>query len=567
MMRLSRKLLLIVILILLLPSYLSSTTRGISVVSREGQSVFLYKDYHAIVIGVSNYDYWPKLPNAVNDAKEVGAKLEELGFKVNLITNPDSRKLKSTLTDIARRLGAEKNRALLFYFAGHGETTELADGTQLGYIIPRDCPLKRQDPMGFDDKAVSMKEIEVLALKVMSKHFLMAFDSCFSGSLFNLVRAAPMDISEKSARPVRQFITAGGAGEQVPDRSVFKIVFLDGIKGDADLNTDGYVTGSELGMHLQDKVVNYTRGGQHPQYGKINNPKLDKGDFVFERKDSKEKEKIANLEEESRQVAMELERLKRERERIELERKLGEERQKLEAERQRLEKEKQKLASLPKVNQSTSSKKVETHKRPKPLKEEKLEVAYVPKSVMSAKVSIRKEPKRFHEKSLDLMLLKYDFYDSRINPRGSFRNDFVDNGDGTVTDRATGLMWQQSGSKRSMYRNRVKSYVKELNNELFAGHSDWRLPTSVELASLLKEKGTKGLHLDPVFELRQKRCWSSDFAPNITMNQGYIYAAAWVANIAEGKISMARWRGRMKTGPSQNDINASNWVKVVRSVK
>jgi len=118
-------------------------------------------------------------------------------------------------------------------------------------------------------------------LKVKSKHFIMLFDSCFSGSLFSVVRAAPVDISEKSALPVRQFITAGGAGEQVPDQSMFKVVFLQGITGDADLNADGYVTGSELGMHLQEKVVNYTRGGQHPQYGKINNPKLDRGDFIF----------------------------------------------------------------------------------------------------------------------------------------------------------------------------------------------------------------------------------------------------------------------------------------------
>jgi uncharacterized caspase-like protein len=175
----------------------------------------------------------------------------------------------------------KKNRALLFYFAGHGETLELADGTELGYILPSDCPLKRKDPTGFDSKAISMKDMEVLALKVKSKHFIMVFDSCFSGSLFNVVRAAPVDISEKSARPVRQFITAGGAGEQVPDQSVFKVVFLQGISGDADLNADGYVTGSELGMHLQEKVVNYSRGGQHPQYGKINNPKLDRGDFIF----------------------------------------------------------------------------------------------------------------------------------------------------------------------------------------------------------------------------------------------------------------------------------------------
>jgi len=79
-----------------------------------------------------------------------------------------------------------------------------------------------------------------------------------------------------------QFSTAGGAGEQVADQSLFETVFLDSVRGYADLNRDGYVTGSELGMHLQDKAVNYNRGGQHPQYGKINNPNLDKGDFIFQ---------------------------------------------------------------------------------------------------------------------------------------------------------------------------------------------------------------------------------------------------------------------------------------------
>ena len=267
---------------LIISSHLSATTRGIRVTTNQGKSVYLYKDYHALVVGVSNYGKWPDLPNAVKDAEEVASTLQGLGFEVTLVLNPTSRQLNSTLNNMAFRLGSEKNRALLFYFAGHGETLELADGTELGYIIPSDCPLKKLDPIGFDEKAISMKDIEVCTLKAKSKHFLMLFDSCFSGALFNLVRAAPVDITEKSTRPVRQFITAGGAGEQVPDRSVFKIVFLDGIKGYADLNGDGYVTGSELGMHLQDKVVNYTRGGQHPQYGKINNPKLDKGDFVFQ---------------------------------------------------------------------------------------------------------------------------------------------------------------------------------------------------------------------------------------------------------------------------------------------
>ncbi|MDR1506667.1 MAG: caspase family protein [Treponema sp.] len=43
----------------------------------------------------------------------------------------------------------------------------------------------------------------------------------------------------------------------------------------------GYVSGTELGMFLQTTVVNYSNATQHPQYGKIRNPSLDKGDFVF----------------------------------------------------------------------------------------------------------------------------------------------------------------------------------------------------------------------------------------------------------------------------------------------
>ena len=285
--------LLFLLLFLVIPPSSFSTMRGISVTAKKGQSLYLYKDYHALVVGISDYEKWPDLPSAAEDAKEVASRLKEIGFEVKLALDPSATELRRALSDVVYEAGREKNRALLFYFAGHGETLELADGTELGYIVPSDCPLKNMDPIGFDSKAVSMKDMEVLALKVKSKHFIMVFDSCFSGSLFNVVRAAPVDISEKSAQPVRQFITAGGAGEQVPDQSVFKVVFLQGISGDADLNADGYVTGSELGMHLQEKVVNYTRGGQHPQYGKINNPKLDRGDFIFVSPETDEKKMTA----------------------------------------------------------------------------------------------------------------------------------------------------------------------------------------------------------------------------------------------------------------------------------
>jgi len=49
-----------------------------------------------------------------------------------------------------------------------------------------------------------------------------------------------------------------------------------------------------LGEYLQTTVVNYSKGTQHPQYGKIRNPYLDKGDFIFQIPPNK-KESIFSL--------------------------------------------------------------------------------------------------------------------------------------------------------------------------------------------------------------------------------------------------------------------------------
>jgi hypothetical protein len=89
-------------------------------------------------------------------------------------------------------------------------------------------------------------------------------------------------------------------------------VFLQGITSDADLNNDSYVTASELGMYLQTQVVNYSNGGQHPQYGKINNPMLDKGDFIFVPRATRQEEVVGADAQEGR-VSEELKRLQEER--------------------------------------------------------------------------------------------------------------------------------------------------------------------------------------------------------------------------------------------------------------
>jgi hypothetical protein len=61
---------------------------------------------------------------------------------------------------------------------------------------------------------------------------------------------------------------------------------------------------------------------------------------------------------------------------------------------------------------------------------------------------------------------------------------YVNNGDGTVSDKVNGLMWQQGDTQNSSPRDQraAVDYCAALD---LAGHTDWRLPTVTELKSLL----------------------------------------------------------------------------------
>ena len=565
--------------ILLISIPLLATTRGISVVSQKGQTYHLYKNYHALVVGVGDYEKWPDLPNAAKDAQEVAQTLKRLGFEVELVTNPNYQQLRKVLNELTYKYGREQNRALLFYYAGHGETETMADGTKLGYIIPSDCPLLREDPLGFVNRSISMKDIEAYSLRIRSKHLLMLFDSCFSGSLFSMVRAVPEDISEKSSQPVRQYITAGTEEEQVPDQSLFKRSLLVGLKGDADLTGDGYITGSELGMYLSSKVVKYTRGKQHPQYGKINNPELDRGDFVFvpikvrqqEIEEDKERQK------ERRRVVEKRESLKQEEARLLAEKKLYEEQvRKLEIERKQFEEKRQKFARLESEKSvehqnllKAESKLQEERKRiqneRERLEKEKQKLAYIPKTVISARVSLRAEPQdRLTTDYIKYMVKRYGFFENNWNISGSFDNDFVDNSDGTVTDRTTALMWQKDGSSSGIKRRRALAYVKKLNKDQFAGYSDWRLPTVDELASLLRKDRTNGMHIDALFGTKQRGCWSSDVAPDF-LGSTTPLSEVWVVSFTQGKIRTVTLIS--KVFPYRDRAAEYNYVRAVRSIK
>jgi hypothetical protein len=89
---------------------------------------------------------------------------------------------------------------------------------------------------------------------------------------------------------------------------------------------------------------------------------------------------------------------------------------------------------------------------------------------------------------------------------------YIDNGNGTITDTKTNLMWMKKDSYLHsghwLSWSEVHEYVQQLNNEAFAQYIDWQLPTTKELKTLYEAEKTNSsqagkemkIHADPIFE-------------------------------------------------------------------
>jgi Caspase domain len=238
-----------------------------------------YRKSWAVVIGINEYQRWPKLRFAVNDAQSIQKLLKRLGFdEVTAVLDGEA-----TQQNILRVLGdelydktQEDDRVFIFY-AGHGQTQDLPNGSKMGYIIPADGDLKH-----YYSTAISMRQLQDLSDRIRAKHIFYAMDTCFSGLLLRLRGEAKDEsfIAQTSA-PARQVLTAGGEGEQVAEvggHGLFTSALLAGLEGAADLNRDGRITASEIYQFITPHVLEKSRNSQNPLFGRLGRGP---GEFVF----------------------------------------------------------------------------------------------------------------------------------------------------------------------------------------------------------------------------------------------------------------------------------------------
>ncbi|TCO72038.1 caspase family protein [Rhodovulum euryhalinum] len=125
----------------------------------------------ALVLGVSRYDdpAIPHLPNTVNDARTMAGALNQMGFEVYYLENPDLAEIEAT----RRRIAAEQRDSELglFYFAGHG--------VQLGgvnYALPSN--LRTGDAAHLARSAVSVNALIGEMRGMGTETLVVILDSC-----------------------------------------------------------------------------------------------------------------------------------------------------------------------------------------------------------------------------------------------------------------------------------------------------------------------------------------------------------------------------------------------------
>jgi|GEM_PF-1656782 len=233
-----------------------------------------FGNYYALVIGIDNYAYLPKLKTAVNDAQTINEILKNTyGFETQLLVNPDRGRILRSLNSMRRKLSQNDN--LLVYYAGHGWLDRDADE---GYWLPVDAEADS------NINWVANSAITATLRAIEAKHVMVVSDSCYSGKLSRGVYVkdqSPGYYKKIVGKRARTVLSSGGL-EPVADasygssHSVFAKYFIRTLEENVSL-----IDGLELFLKIRRPVM--INSDQAPEYADIRKAGHDGGDFIFRR--------------------------------------------------------------------------------------------------------------------------------------------------------------------------------------------------------------------------------------------------------------------------------------------
>ena len=242
----------------------------------------------ALVIGNSNYDHVPVLANPRNDASDIGAALERLGFVVTPLENVGYDSFRKSLQEFKRAASVSKVAAV--FYAGHGIEVD-----QRNFLVPVDARLASDQDVEFETVPL---DLVMRALDGASELRLVILDAC---------RDNPFAAKMQRSGATRS-IGRGLARLEPPEQTLVAYSAEAGtVASDGDGRNSPYTaallrhieeSGLELDLmfrHVRDSVLSSTGGSQRPfTYGSLSS----QGTYLTERgeaepvEDEKEVEKL-----------------------------------------------------------------------------------------------------------------------------------------------------------------------------------------------------------------------------------------------------------------------------------
>jgi uncharacterized caspase-like protein len=243
---------------------------------------FLTGKSYGLVIGIDSYSgKWPRLKNAVRDAKAVASLLTNrfIFEKIYTLYDKDATRdsILGTIEFLVKTLRPEDN--LLIYYSGHGIKEEPYDR---GFWVPVDVTDRTLS------RYIANSDIQMRLDLKSPRHVLLVADACFAGDILRgNTQMIGYENSAEYYRKVslhksRKALTSGG-DEPVLDggregHSVFAYYFLQAlehIRGD-------YFDGSQIYNELRIPVTN--NSDQVPEFAPIKDTGDEGGQFIFVRK-------------------------------------------------------------------------------------------------------------------------------------------------------------------------------------------------------------------------------------------------------------------------------------------
>lgn len=218
---------------------------------------------YALVIGNSQYQSAGRLANPVNDATDMAAALENIGFDVTLAVDADLSSMSQLLIEFRRK--SRDARQSIIYFAGHGMAPE-----NTSFVLPVDADLRTPEDL----------EVEGISVEVLNTHVaqasefgLVIVDACRDSPFManmatnypnravvrGLARANPRGGTLIAYSTEANAVAADGTGRNSP----FTAALLDFVD----------VPGLEISLlfrKVRDQVMQRTGGQQRPdQYNAL----------------------------------------------------------------------------------------------------------------------------------------------------------------------------------------------------------------------------------------------------------------------------------------------------------